>query len=92
VFWAEFIRRGPPERVQNLRFHTHWRWHLDEVYVKIDESEPWSVSRDGGVCRNSPPITVRVHNHFNQERHLIAQDLYYERRLAALAEWRAIMG
>ncbi len=33
-----------------------------------------------------------VHNHFNQERHLISRDLYRERRAAALAEWRAVMG
>ena len=33
-----------------------------------------------------------VHNHFNQERHLVSRDLYRERRSAALAEWRAVMG
>ena len=33
-----------------------------------------------------------VHNHFNQERHLISRDLYRERRSAALAEWREVMG
>ncbi len=33
-----------------------------------------------------------VHNHFNQERHLISRELYKERRSAALAEWRAVMG
>ncbi|MCA3746195.1 DDE-type integrase/transposase/recombinase, partial [Phenylobacterium sp.] len=33
-----------------------------------------------------------VHNHFNQERHLISRDLYRKRRSAALAEWRAVMG
>ncbi len=33
-----------------------------------------------------------VHNHFNQERHLISRDLYRERRSTALAEWRAVMG
>ena len=32
------------------------------------------------------------HNHFNQERHLISRDLYRERRSAALAEWRGVMG
>jgi putative transposase len=32
-----------------------------------------------------------VHNHFNQERHLIGRDLYRERRSAALAEWRSVM-
>ena len=33
-----------------------------------------------------------VHNHFNEERHLISRDLYRERRTAALAEWREGMG
>jgi hypothetical protein len=33
-----------------------------------------------------------VHNHFDQERHLISRDLYRERRSAALAEWRQVMG
>ena len=23
-------------RVQAMRQHTHWRWHLDEVYVRIN--------------------------------------------------------
>mgnify|MGYP003879996105 FL=1 len=32
-----------------------------------------------------------LHNHFNQERHLICRDLYRERRSAALAEWRSVM-
>jgi putative transposase len=32
-----------------------------------------------------------VHNHFNQERHLISRALYRERRTAALAEWRSVM-
>ena len=32
-----------------------------------------------------------VHNHFNQERHLISRDLYKARRSAALAEWRQVM-
>jgi hypothetical protein len=33
-----------------------------------------------------------VHNHFNQERHLIGRDLYRERRSAAQAEGSAVMG
>ena len=32
MFAAEIRRK----RVQNMRAHTHWRWHLDEVYVKIN--------------------------------------------------------
>ena len=40
-FW--WNRLGPmfaaeirAKRVERMRQHTHWRWHLDEVYVKID--------------------------------------------------------
>jgi len=32
------------------------------------------------------------HNYFNQERHLVSREIYRERRLAALAEWRQIVG
>jgi putative transposase len=31
--FASEIRR---KRVQHMRAYTHWRWHLDEVYVKIN--------------------------------------------------------
>ena len=37
-------------------------------------------------------VHASVHNLFNQERHLISRDLYRERRSAALAEWRPVMG
>ena len=33
-----------------------------------------------------------VHNHFNQERHLVGREIYKQRRSAALAEWRNVMG
>ena len=32
MFAAEIHRK----RVQHMRSYTHWRWHLDEVYVKIN--------------------------------------------------------
>jgi putative transposase len=32
-----------------------------------------------------------VHDHFQQERHLVSREVYKERRSAALAEWRAVM-
>ena len=37
-------------------------------------------------------VHASVHNHFNQERHLISRQLYKAQRSAALAEWRAVMG
>ena len=174
MFAAEIRKK----RVDRMRANTHWRWHLDEVYVKINgemrylwravdhegevlesyvtktrdkaaalsfikralkrHGRPQAVVTDGlrsysaamkeignddrqevgrwvnNRAENShQPFRRReramerfrrmktlqkfaavhgtVHNHFNQERHLISRDLYRERRSAALAEWRAVM-
>jgi putative transposase len=35
-------------------------------------------------------VHAQVHNHFNQERHLVARQVYKQRRSAALAEWLAL--
>ncbi len=35
-------------------------------------------------------VHAQVHNHFNQERHLVTRQVYKQRRLAALAEWRTL--
>ena len=32
IFAGEIRRK----RVQHMRAYTHWKWHLDEVYVKIN--------------------------------------------------------
>ena len=37
-------------------------------------------------------VHAQVHNHFNQERHLVSRQLYKQRRSAALAEWRSLVG
>ena len=36
-------------------------------------------------------IHANVHNHFNQERHLVDRQTYKERRSVALAEWQLLM-
>lgn len=36
-------------------------------------------------------VHANVHNHFNQERHLVDRQTYKARRSAALAEWQALM-
>ena len=174
MFAAEIRRK----RVAHMRGYPHWRWHLDEVYVKIngemrylwravdhegevlevlrhqgagqgrgaevhqegDEAprpaeahrhrraallrrrherdrqrrsagdrplaqQPGgelppavpttragdaAISEDEDTAESSPRSTPQVHNHFNQERHLISREVYKERRSAALAEWRAL--
>jgi len=35
-------------------------------------------------------VHAQVHNHFNQERHLVDRQTYRERRSAALAQWRNV--
>ena len=175
MFAGEIRRR----RGSHMRSVTQWRWHLDEVYVKINGEMHYlwrAIDHEGEVLevlatkdrdkaaalklmkrlmkRYGKPQTVvtdglrsyaaamkeigndqrqeigrwlnnraenshqpfrrreramlrfrrmktlqkfssvhaSVHNHFNQERHLISRDLYRERRSAALAEWRAVVG
>src|SRR5450432_1792252 len=175
MFAAEIRRK----RVSHMRQFTHWRWHLDEVYVKINGEMRYlwrAVDHEGEVLesyvtktrdkaaalsfikralkrhgRSEAVVTDglrsygaamkeignedrqevgrwlnnraenshqpfrrreramlrfrrmktlqkfasvhgQVHNHFNQERHLISREIYKERRSAALAEWRAVMG
>jgi putative transposase len=162
-----------------MRQFTHWRWHVDEVYVKINgemrylwravdhegevlesyvttkrdkaaalkfikkamkrHGRPRAIVTDGlrsygaalkeigaadrkvtGRWKNNraenshqpfrrreramlrfrrmktlqkfAAVHGQIHNHFNQERHLVSRKIYRERRSAALAEWRTVMG
>jgi putative transposase len=36
-------------------------------------------------------VHASLHNHFNQERHLVDRQTYKLRRSIALAEWRSLM-
>ena len=36
-------------------------------------------------------VDAQVHNHFNQDRHLVDRQTYKQRRSAALAEWQIVM-
>jgi putative transposase len=174
MFAAEIRRK----RASHMRQFTHWKWHLDEVYVKINGEMHYlwrAVDHEGEVLESfvtkerdkaaalkfikkamkrhgqAKTITTdglrsyraamkeignadrqevgrwannraenshqpfrrreramlrfrrmktlqkfasvhgQVHNHFNQERHLISREQYRERRSAALAEWRSVM-
>ena len=35
-------------------------------------------------------VHATVHNHFNNERHLVDRQTYKERRSAALAQWQVL--
>ena len=178
-FGPMFANEIRKKRVEAMRQHTHWRWHLDEVYVKINgemrylwravdhegevlesfvtkerdkaaalkfikkalkrHGRPKAIVTDGlrsygaalkeiggterqevgrwlnNRAENShQPFRRReramlrfrrmktlqtfasvhgtVHNHFNQERHLVSRTIYKERRDAALAAWRTVAG
>src|SRR5208337_3233023 len=170
MFAAEIRKR----RAAHMRGYPQWRWHLDEVFVKVNAKlcylwravdhegevleavvtakrdkaaalkllkrimkkcgQPRSVVTDG-LCSYSAAMNeirvadrhevsgrlnnraenshqpfrrreramqrfrsmktlqkfssvhAQVHNHFNQERHLVTRQVYKQRRTAALAEW-----
>jgi putative transposase len=51
VFAGEIRRK----RVDRMRAHTHWRWHLDEVYVKINGETHYlwrAVDHEGEVLES----------------------------------------
>ena len=51
MFAAEIRRK----RVEAMRQHTHWRWHLDEVYVKINGVQHYlwrAVDHEGEVLES----------------------------------------
>ena len=173
--FAGDIRRQRVSRMRGLR---QWRWHLDEVYVKINgefhylwravdhegdipesfvtkkrdkaaaltflkkalkrHGKPETIVTDGlrsypaamrelgnlgrremgrwlnNRAKNShlpfrrreramlrfrrmkalqkfASVHANVHNHFNQERHLVDRQTYKQRRSVALAEWQSLM-
>ena len=182
LWWNRFgpmfageIRRKRVNRMRNVR---HWRWHLDEMYVKLNGEmvylwravdHEWEIlesyvtrTRDKDAAltfmkkalkRHGAPATIvtdglksyraamvelgnedkqevgrhannrvenshlpfrrreramlrfrqmktlqkfasvhaNVHNHFNQERHLVSRQEYKSRRSAALVEWKSLM-
>jgi len=50
--FASTIRK---KRVQAMRQHTHWRWHLDEVYVKVQGEMKYlwrAVDHEGEVLES----------------------------------------
>jgi putative transposase len=46
--------------------------------------------RSAKALQKFSSVHAQVHNHFNQERHLVTREVYKQRRSAVLAEWRAL--
>ena len=54
LFAAEIRKR----RVQQLRLHSNWRWHLDEAFVKINSERHYlwrAVDHEGEVLESYVP-------------------------------------
>ena len=46
--------------------------------------------RSAKTLQKFSSVHAQVHNHFNQERHLVTREVYKQRRSAALVEWRGL--
>ncbi len=46
--------------------------------------------RDIKTLQKFAAVHASIHNHFNQERHLISRETFKQNRAAALAEWRQL--
>ena len=55
-----------------------------------DEKGPSQRFRNMKTLQKFSSVHAQVHNHFNQERHLVTRQVYKQRRSAALAEWSAL--
>lgn len=54
-FWSHFAAEIRRKRVDSKRRHTHWRWHLDEVYMKINGQMHYlwrAVDHEGEVLKS----------------------------------------
>jgi putative transposase len=47
--------------------------------------------RSAKTLQKFSSIRAQVHNHFNQERHLVTRAVYKQRRSVGLAEWRTVI-
>ncbi len=86
--FAGDIRRQLVGRMQGFR---QWRWHLDEMYVKLNGERSTYGGRSTRRARSSRAISPGPATHFNSERHLVDRQTYKTRRSAALAEWQSLM-
>ena len=59
-FGPMFAAEIPRKRVNHMRAYTHWRWHLDEVYVRINGEMRYlwrAVDHEGEVLESFVTLT-----------------------------------
>jgi transposase-like protein len=63
LWWNRFGPRFAAEirrkRVQLMRSHTHWRWHLDEVFVRINGKQKYLWRAVDHEARSWSPTSPR---------------------------------
>ena len=62
-FGPMFAARIRKRRVQAMRQHTHWRWHLDEVYVRAQGEMKYlwrAVDQEGEAPESLGRVVWRV--------------------------------
>ncbi len=59
-----------------------------QPFRRRERAMQWFRSRK--TLQKFSSVHAQVHNHFNQDRHLVIRQVYKQRRSAALAEWRAL--
>jgi putative transposase len=78
--WHAPVRRWKNNRVENCHLPFRRRERAMNRFRRMKTLQKFAA------------VHASVHNHFPQERHLVSRKIYKERRSAALAEWRAVMG
>ena len=73
------VGRGANNRVEN----SHQPFRRRERAMQL--------FRSARTLQKFSSIHAQVHNHFNQERHLVTRADYKQRRSVALAEWRTVI-
>ena len=79
LWWNRFGRLFAAE-IRKRRVHRHWypywRWHLDEVFVRINGKTYYLSCASERALQKFTSIHASVHNHFNHQRHLNHSDIF----------------
>ena len=71
--------------------HTAWRSASPDCAPRVRRRErAMQRFRSMKTLQKFSSVHAQVHNHFNQERHLVTRQVYKQRRSAALAQWSAL--
>lgn len=82
-------------KLGNLHRREMGRWlnnRVDNLHLPIRRRERVMLRfRRMKTLQKFSSVHAQVHNHFNQERHLVSRQEYKRRRSAAFAEWQQLV-